>query len=796
MADMWIFHDATEMERATRAVAEQKRFYEDILNKIPSDIAVFSPLLKYMFVNPEAIRDDETREWIIGKDDFEFCAARGKDLAIAENRREKLTKAIEEKGEVEWEERMVSREGKVSYHVRKLSPVLDENQQVKLLIGYGFDITERRKYEEQIEISEKKYKDLFNYSQALICTHDMDGVLMEVNPAFCEQTGYRAEEAVGKSIRWFLPESDKPLFEENYLTPVKSNQKIKGVFRVIHKNGSLVYLLYQNFRVEVQGEEPYIIAFSQDVTERIAMEKELKEAKKITEETARMKEKFLANMSHEIRTPMNGIMGITALLQKTHVNKEQANYLKIVQDSAQTLLNIINDILDLEKINSGNIDFEMIPFYVSEKLESIISLFKPIAETKKLDLHLQLNIEKELAVLGDPTRFTQIMNNLISNAIKFTHEGAVEVTASVVEKGEEITTVHFTVRDTGIGIADKGFEKIFSPFTQAYPETTRMYGGTGLGLAITKNLVDMQNGRIWIDSKLNIGSTFHVEIPFKTYKHSIEMSQKTEKQSRVISKKVKVLLAEDNDINQLLANKILQHFGFEAKTAGNGNEAIQLLLQDDFDVVLMDIQMPVKNGIEAASEIRAMTDEKKRNIPIIALTANALKGEEQKYFAVGMNGYLTKPFKEKELYEAISGILPEDYLEVGEGNEAEAGDAEEPVAAKVEKLYNLADLRIIQKDDEGFIKNIVGLFIQNVPKNAGELVTACDNGDWERVYFMAHKMKSSIDLVNIDAIRADIKRVELNAKTRENLEEIPAKVAYINEIVEKAAAQMKEEFSL
>ncbi len=527
------------------------------------------------------------------------------------------------------------------------------------------------------------------------------------------------------------------------------------------------------------------------------MEKELKEAKKITEETARIKEKFLANMSHEIRTPMNGIMGITALLQKTPLNKEQAGYLKIVQDSAQTLLNVINDILDLEKINSGHIDLEIIPFDIVEKLRSIINLFRATAHGKNLKLTLETHFEDSM-VTGDPTRFTQIMNNLIGNAVKFTHEGKITVIASVACSTEETVTVHVAVEDTGIGIADKGFEKIFSPFTQAYPETTRMYGGTGLGLAITKNLVDIQNGRIWIDSKLNIGSTFHVEIPFKKYKHQTEMSQKEEqKLNRTISKNVKILLAEDNDINQLLANKILQHFGFEAKTADNGSDAIQLLLQEDFDVILMDIQMPVKNGIETAAEIRALADEKKRNIPIIALTANALKGEEKKYFAAGMNGYLTKPFKEKELYEAISSVLPEDYLTIT-GQEDGEGDGETQVASgePEEKLYNLADLKLIQKDDEGFVKNIVGLFINNVPKNASEMVIACDNSDWERVYFLAHKMKSSIDLVNIESIKSDIRRVELNAKTRQNLEEIPEKAALINTVVEKAAAQMKEELGL
>lgn len=797
VADMWIFYDATEQVKAADAIAEQKLFYEDILNKVPSDIAVFSPELKYLFVNPAAIRDEATRKWVIGKNDYDFCRERNKDLAIAERRERIQRKVLEDKKDVEWEEKMINRQGGVSYHMRKISPVLDAAGNIKMLIGYGFDITERKKFEEQVIISEKKFKDLFNYSQALICTHDMNGHLIDVNPAFCEQTGYGAEEAIGKSIAYFLPEKDKAQFDENYLIPVKNNQRVKGLFRVLHKNGSLVYLLYQNFRVEQPGEEPYIVSFSQDVTERVTMEKELKEAKKITEETAKVKEKFLANMSHEIRTPMNGIMGITALLQKTRLDTEQAEYLKIVQDSAQVLLNIINDILDLEKINSGNINLEIIPFDVGTRLKEIISLFTPVAKDKKLALQLDVKIKPGTVLAGDPTRFTQIMNNLISNAIKFTHEGGVTVTASIIHSDEETTTVYLTVKDTGIGIADKGFEKIFTPFTQAYPETTRMYGGTGLGLAITKNLVDMQNGRIWIDSKLNEGSTFHVEIPFKTYNQQAAMSNKIEnRQSRVINKQLKVLLAEDNDINQLLANKILQHFGFNAKTANNGKEAVQMLLDEDFDVILMDIQMPVKNGIEAASEIRALADERKKSIPIIALTANALKGEEEKYFAVGMNGYLTKPFKEKELYETISSVLPAEYLEdngtVESNKPADAPAAED----KDEKLYDLADLRIIQKDDEAFVKNIVGLFIANVPKNAAELVTATDNGDWDKVYFIAHKMKSSIELVNIESIRADVKRVELNAKTKTNLEEIPEKVAYINTVVAKASAQMKEEFGL
>lgn len=798
VANLWIFYDATEKVNAEEAIAKQKQFYEDILNNVPSDIAVVSPNFEYLFVNPDAIRDEATRKWIIGKNDFDFCRERGKDISLAINRRTKLETALAQKHELAWEERMVSRAGEVTYHVRKVTPIFNEDGTLRLFLGYGFDITDRKRYEEQMAVSEKKYRDLFNYSQAIICRHDMNGHLMDVNPAFTEQTGYTAEEALGHSVSEGLPEADKPFFESNYLIPVRNNKYVKGIFRVLHKNGSLVYLMYQSYKVEIAGESPYIIAISQDITERINIEKELKEAKKQTEESAKIKEKFLANMSHEIRTPMNGIMGITALLQKTPLNEEQAGYLKIVQDSAQVLLNIINDILDLEKINSGNVGLEEIPFNISDCLQNTINLFTPVAHAKKIGLKLVLNMEKGLIVGGDPTRFNQIINNLISNAIKFTHSGGVTVTASVVSVQGESAMINVKVQDTGIGITDAGMEKIFDPFTQAHLETTRMYGGTGLGLAITKNLVDMQKGRIWIDSKINIGSTFHVEIPFRTYKHQVAMSQNTnQKYSRVISKKLRVLLAEDNDINQLLANKILQHFGFEAKTANNGTEAVQMLQQEDFDVILMDIQMPVKNGIEAATEIRALADEKKKNIPIIALTANALKGEELKYFAVGMNGYLTKPFKEKELYETIASVLPEGYTEDNSAEETGAGpEATDENAAPQEKLYNLADLRIIQKDDEGFIKNIVGLFVSNVPKNAAELVTACDDGNWERVYFLAHKMKSSIELVNIETIRDEVKRVELNAKTKQNLEEIPDKVAHIHAVVLQAAEQMKEEFEL
>lgn len=513
--------------------------------------------------------------------------------------------------------------------------------------------------EEQLSLSERKYRDLFNYSQAIICTHDLQGRLLEVNPALCETLGVTEAEIIGTSLKSLVPESDRPMFDDIYIPSIINSKKIKGLFRVISPAGKKIYLLYQNYLVTHPNQEPYVVAFAQDVTDRIKAEKELKAAKQRTEESAHAKEKFLANMSHEIRTPMSGILGITALLQKTPLNPEQQGYVNLLYDSAENLLNIINDILDLGKITAGEIVLEKIEFDLIARLSSILQIFHVSAKDKKLSLLFDNQIGSHFAVIGDPTRFTQILNNLLSNAIKFTPAGGIELFAGIEDETEEEVVLHFYVKDSGIGIDENNLIKIFQPFTQAYAETTRKYGGTGLGLAITQNLIELQQGQIWVESKPKKGSTFHFTITYsKPSRFMNPTSSLTAKPTRVKNQlgKLKVLLAEDNDINQLLAKSILQHWGFETKVAYNGNEALQLLLKEPFDLVLMDIQMPEKSGIEAALEIRRLSDPAKSQVPIIALTANALKGEEIKYFAAGMNDYLAKPFSEHELYTVITRV--------------------------------------------------------------------------------------------------------------------------------------------
>jgi PAS domain S-box-containing protein len=795
---MWTFADDTEKIKADILLNEQKAFYEDVLNNLPSDIAVFSPEHKYLFLNPVAVKDAELRKWLVGKTDVDYCLLRGKDMSLAEKRRNIFKHITESKKELQWEEKIINKQGEVEHHLRKMSPIYDENEQLKLIIGYGVNITERKIIEEKIQLSEKRYRDLFNYSQAIICTHDMQGNFLSVNPALLDIFGYSEEEVVGKNLKDFLLPEDRSSFDEMYLTSIITNNKVKGLFRILHKSGRKIYLLYQNYKVaESSDGEAYIIAFAQDVTDRIKAEKQLKEAKKVTEQTAKTKERFLANMSHEIRTPMNGILGITSLLLKTEMKDDQREYLNIVQDSAQNLLTIINDILDLEKVATGKVELEHIAFNIIHKLQTIVKLFEVNSNSKGVKLSLENHVGERLNVAGDPTRFNQIMNNLISNAIKFTDEGSIKIIVDKEKETEQFITLRFAVKDSGIGIDEDKLVKIFQPFTQAYPETSRKYGGTGLGLAITKNLIELQGGTIWVDSKPRKGSTFYFSITYQKCKEEdMQLVNPIDKPVRNDLGRLRVLLAEDNEVNQLLAKSILQYWGFDSEIATTGNEVLQWLNKENFDVILMDIQMPEKSGLEAAKEIRNLPDAKKRNIPIIALTANALKGEEKKYMAVGMNDYLTKPFKENELYEVISKVLRHEGSFGSSDHTIETKTDVAVLPEPTDKLYDLQLVNELARGNEEFIRSLIQIFLETIPSTSKEMAEACSQQNWDQTGKLAHKLKSTIDTMCITSIKEDIRSIEMSGKQKQNLESVPGLVKKVDYIIGLTAMQLKNDFEM
>ncbi len=648
---------SASLSDSRESLRKQKFLLDNVLTNIPNHVYWKDRGLEFLGCNhglAQAQGFDDPQE-IVGKTlrdldvDTETAAAIEKlDLSTLATGKTTLNQ----------EEHYPREDGSKGWWLSSRTPVRDSDGGIIALLGIYTDITEMKHAEEALLESERRYRSLVEHSPIAIVIH-REGKLVFANPAAARLVGASSpDEIIGRSFLDFVhPDHHEQVVSRSKQVSVAGKPVDPMEQKHLRLDGSEYDAEVMGIPIIFEG-QPAGQAIIQDITERKNVERELCRAKEEAETANRAKGEFLANMSHEIRTPMNGIIGMTELALQTSLDTEQSEYLQGVRMSAESLLTIINDILDLSKIEAGKMQLDRIDFNLEDLLDEVLRTVSVRAREGDISLCRQVDEGIPGTLVGDPTRLMQILINLSGNAVKFTPQGRVEVSVDIESQTAEAMMLHFTVSDTGIGISPDKQPGIFQAFTQADNSTTRRFGGTGLGLSICHKLVELMGGRIWLESEQDRGSTFHFTARVELSRSSAgtaEGDRSRRRRARVAP--LRLLLVEDNEINQKLAVRILEREGHELTVTTNGREALDALERSDYDLVLMDIQMPEMDGIEATRAIRSREEGTDRHLPIVAMTAHAMKGDKQRCLDAGMDGYISKPIHREVLCHEILTVL-------------------------------------------------------------------------------------------------------------------------------------------
>jgi signal transduction histidine kinase/DNA-binding response OmpR family regulator len=508
------------------------------------------------------------------------------------------------------------------------------------------------------------------------------------------------------------------------------------------------------------------------------------------EKAASIKEQFLANMSHEIRTPINSVIGFTNLLQKTEMDQKQSTFVNMIQSAGENLLTIVNDILDISKIEAGMLHFDKSPFSINEVCYQAETLLYQKANDKKLTISTYVDPSVPEVVVGDKERLTQILTNLTSNAIKFTERGGVTISVNTTEKTENSVSLLFSVKDSGIGISGDKLGTIFQRFEQAEADTTRKYGGTGLGLSIVKNLVEMQGGSISVRSAEGVGSEFFVTLTYEI-KEDVMVDYLTSYNKNTVPvvnnqnnqlMGVKILAAEDNKMNQMLLKMLFEQWNIYIDIADNGDIAVEKLKNEEYALVLMDIQMPVMDGFTATKKIR---NELKSGIPVIAMTANVLPGEKDKCFEVGMTGYISKPINESELYSLLQMHTNRSVT----GNTLQTANTQQQQSEFVSNRY----LSRIFNNNRTYVTEITKQFVKQYQQELNLLKQYIAEKDIKAVNKMGHHMKTTVNSVNNESpLAPSLEAIENAADSETGWNIIAYNYAFLDQTKAEVIAQAEK----
>jgi PAS domain S-box-containing protein len=674
-----IVRDITQPKAMQQALHEANENYRALINNIPDVIWMLDSNNQIKFLSPNA-------ENLFGYSIAE-CYARGISVFFdvhpeeAQQVKHMFQLFFDEGVPFDMEFRIRRKDGEWRWVYNRAIQTFQKDG-LRYASGLLSDITQRKTAEESQRESEQRYRLLFERNLAGVFRCSLQGMLLEYNDAGARILGYDSgADLVGRPARdIFFDSADKDLSDQKMADHgTASNQEI----RVRRKDRSTAWIMANTTMVSgATGTE--IEGTFVDITLLKQAEEQMRLAKEAAEAASRAKSEFLANMSHEIRTPMNGVIGMIDLALDTDLTPEQRDYLTTVKSSAGALLEIINDILDFSKIEARKLELERVPFSVKNLVRATVKECSVQARNKQLSLQCDFSTDLPDMAIGDPGRLRQILMNLVGNALKFTNQGEIMVRVSQLHED----TMQFSVRDTGIGISAEKQKTIFEAFAQADTSSTRQYGGTGLGLAIVSQLVALMQGRIWLESKPGEGSTFYFTARFglaTAAPTKDETRSREERTAAAPTGKLHILIADDNLVNLRLARSLLAKQGHSAVAVGSGREALLALDRQNFDLVLMDVQMPDMDGFETTKAIRVQERISQKHLPIVAMTAHAMIGDRERCLAAGMDSYVTKPVDATKLFTAIADAFHKDFSSNASQSEGTPPLAQTPQAIDLDR---------------------------------------------------------------------------------------------------------------
>ena len=729
-----------------------------------------------------------TREELTGSNFFDY-------FTEPEKAREVYQKVFSKGSVADFPLTLRHKAGKLTDVLFNGSVYKDDSGNVQGVVIVARDVTAQK-------LASKYARSLIEASLDPLFTINLEGKITDMNLASVNITGVPREQLIGSDFfNYFTePQKAKEVYQDVFANGYVSD------FPLTIRDGKLTDVLFNgSVYKDDQGNVLGVVVVARDITEQKRIATELTEAivfaelatafaeeAKIKAETlmrtaesaVKAKQQFLSNMSHEIRTPMNAIIGFTKVLLKTEVSSKQKEYLQAIKLSGDSMIVLINDILDLAKVDAGKMIFEQVPFKMAISLSAMLHLFETKIREKNLGLIKEYDKNIPEVLVGDPVRLHQIILNLVSNAVKFTNKGKITVNMRLLKEDAEKVTIGFSISDTGIGIAENKIVKIFENFQQASSGTSRLYGGTGLGLAIVKQLVEAQGGSIKVKSKVNEGSTFSFELNFLKTKADAEIDLGLLELDADM-KNISVLVAEDIPLNQLLMRTLLDDFGFECDIASNGKIAIEKLRNKSYNIILMDLQMPEMNGFEATDYIRNIMKSK---IPIIALTADVTTVDLAKCKAVGMNDYIAKPVDERLLYSKIVGTVKKSMQM--EGFRETANEE-----AKKLKCIDLDYLNRRTKSNPKLMMEMISLYLEQTPTLISTMKESLVIKDWSSLYAAVHKMIPSFSIMGISSDFENMaKKVQEFASTQQQTDGIKELVLQLENVCLQACSELQDEF--